>query len=519
MATATLTPAPKRYETHDEHDFVVFRDVPVWKEHVIADAESGDKFGKPKRVHIDRKALEKVARNCNRRIDDTGDFAPIVLRHTDDEGRHDPKVVGFAGPFRVARFGKLSPKWAIFTTFRIFKDCAAEVRRYPRVSVEYWSSKGDPTDGHFDPISLLGAETPELDLGLRYSRGRTEGVLRRYSRDVNLARYEAGGSGGGAGVGTSVPSFPGGSNTYIPGTGGRRKEIKAFSADSLKHLYQKESRLMALSEQDLSQIVEALTPVIHTAIEERVSSLAAPTPESFDAGPHSQALRQYMADGNSSGASDYLSGLPDGDKASLSQHYQALPDEDDEKRFYQACAEGSRKIESDEASESGNAGDADDAAEKAGRELVTKYRRQRDEYRVRYEKAAKELADAGAELETLRKSERQQRRYAKCLGLRDEGYVVDPDEEVADTEAFDDAAFDKHVEMIRKSYQRVPSRPLYRQEPEYRSGDDDADAKTRRKYSKEAKELALAEGIDYDAAYRRVSAQGNGKATKEAVVG
>ena len=156
MATATLK--PEKSPTVEDGDFVVFSDVPVFKTHTTRDGHE-----------IDERALRKICQRCNDRIRDTGDFSPIVLRHTDDEGERDPEVVGFAGPYRLGTVGRLEPKPAILATLRIFREDAGKVRKYPRLSVEYWASEDDPTNGYFDPISLLGAETPELDLGILIS--------------------------------------------------------------------------------------------------------------------------------------------------------------------------------------------------------------------------------------------------------------------------------------------------------------------------------------------------------------
>src|SRR5690606_880244 len=145
-----------------------------------------------KPVHFGRRELQRVCERCNERIEDTDDYVPIVLRHTGDD--IDPPVVGFAGPFRMGTVGNKKPLPAILARYRVFKKDAERVKRYPRVSVEYRFTSSAPANGYFDPISLLGAETPELDLGIRYGR--------RNSADMQVLQYAS-----------AVPS---GANAFIP---------------------------------------------------------------------------------------------------------------------------------------------------------------------------------------------------------------------------------------------------------------------------------------------------------------
>lgn len=181
-ATLDKPAGPQRYATYDEDDFIVFPSVPVWKEHT-----NERDFAKP--VHFGEEELREVVERCNRRIADTGDYPPVVLRHTSDEDKSfDPPVVGFAGPFRMGTIGEEDPKPAILADLRVFKEDVERVRRYPRLSVEYWASDDNPTGGYFDPISLLGAETPELDLGIRFSKSGLKAA--RYSRLAMPIRYE-----------------------------------------------------------------------------------------------------------------------------------------------------------------------------------------------------------------------------------------------------------------------------------------------------------------------------------------
>ena len=78
-----------------------------------------------------------------------------------------PDVVGFAGPFRLGHIGRTpgSRRAAILADFQIFKDDLKRVRKYPRRSPEVWL-EDRYEDIFIDPIALLGAEAPRLDLGM-----------------------------------------------------------------------------------------------------------------------------------------------------------------------------------------------------------------------------------------------------------------------------------------------------------------------------------------------------------------
>jgi hypothetical protein len=193
---------------------------PVFKEHT-------NRLG----TEFTRRSMEAIARRNNERVTNTGDYCPIVIRHTRDEGDFDPEVIGLAGPYKCQKMP--DGTWAVYAKFRVYKEDQDKVRRYPRVSVEYWADQDQPDGGYFDPISLLGAETPELDLGIHYSklRGRT------------LVRYQA--------------VMPGGSNTYVPG--GTNEKKTRYEAGSM-------------SSEDIQQIVAALTPVIEQTVKTQLAA-------------------------------------------------------------------------------------------------------------------------------------------------------------------------------------------------------------------------------------------------------
>ena len=137
-------------------DYVVRKDVFVLDPHTLR-----DKGGKTL-VNVDESMLAKIAANQNKRIAETGDATPLVIGHTRDGEREGeaPELVGYATDWKLQKFYKTG-KRALSCTFHIFKKAADRVRKFPRRSVELWLDSLT-----IDPISLLGATTPERDLGL-----------------------------------------------------------------------------------------------------------------------------------------------------------------------------------------------------------------------------------------------------------------------------------------------------------------------------------------------------------------
>jgi hypothetical protein len=141
--------------------YVTVRDVPILDEHTLLD-DAGNAL-----LNIDANRLRVIAQRANTRIRQTGDLVPIVIGHTKDNApeQQQPEIVGYAGPFNIGPFFNTGKK-ALKALFKFFKNKLNKIRQFPRRSVELWLS-----DLRIDPISLLGATTPERDLGLlRLSR-------------------------------------------------------------------------------------------------------------------------------------------------------------------------------------------------------------------------------------------------------------------------------------------------------------------------------------------------------------
>ncbi len=160
--------------------------VPIFAEHKTR-SQPSEEHPEGRELNFGKDELKAVCDRCNRRIEETGDYAAIVLGHTPTPEQvaagnaKQPELVGFAGPFRLGLIGSHDrPRWAILADFHTFKADAEKVRKNPRRSPELWLE--DSYEQMFlDPISLLGAEAPRLDMGLLYSARKQGRQVERYS--------------------------------------------------------------------------------------------------------------------------------------------------------------------------------------------------------------------------------------------------------------------------------------------------------------------------------------------------
>lgn len=126
------------------------------REGEIADERTGGK------VKLTKARLEKIAETQNQRIIQTGDATPIIVGHTKRHllEKDQPEITGLATRFEVARFHK-TKSWGLRAVPWSKPENKLNFEKYKRRSCELWT---DPD--LIDPISLLGANTPRLDLGL-----------------------------------------------------------------------------------------------------------------------------------------------------------------------------------------------------------------------------------------------------------------------------------------------------------------------------------------------------------------
>lgn len=405
------TPAPQV-----DDDFVVIESVPVFDEH---EADDGAVYGPEE--------LEAIAENCNRRIRDTGDFVALTDGHTPDPDKNaegkQPDVLGLAGPFTVGTLGNEKPRKCIFARFRLFKDTANRAMRLPRRSVEVWQEK-DPKDRYFDPIALLGAETPRRDLGMlyRYAKSKANG------QPVKVCRYTA--------------ALPGGANTFIPGEVDRDKNDKEHA--------------MPIGPEEIQQIVAALgeLDVFKWAADkmkaEQAQSMQNNAPPA-DAPPDAEAMKKYMAEdpdmmamkkyqeaSDVPGAKTHLAGMAPEAVERMKKCYAMEADGPDQpaKDFYAKLA--------------------DDENAEVPKPEADKYRKEHADLKARYSRLEADSKKDKAELAKLRGEKTRAERYSKLNELQTSGVIVDPDKEIDDVVSMSDAEWGRHQARIAEKYQKAP---------------------------------------------------------------
>lgn len=492
-----MRPQRTRGKPTEEGDFVVFEAVPVF------DMHEGDDG-----VTYDERLLRAIAANCNRRIQTTGDWTPVVVAHTRDRdekayANDDPPVIGLAGPYWVADFQNADgqPSKAIYANFWIFPDQEQTFLRNPRRSVEIWPEER-PEERYFDPISVLGAETPRRDLGMVYSRARSSGKqpvrhcmagpLRYAKRYTGPIRYEE-----------AAASTPGGNNTFIPSA----VQIKK------KPLQHAKGSAMALSPDDINQLVEALRPTFQSMIDEALAGSAGmgevtpevtpiegagatpagggmdapppPAPEQpFDdmddesqlyaRGLGKKFMKYKKDDGwDDAGESSFMSALDDDDKSKLGSYMKYMcDDEDTKKRYAERYAKspiGGEDLtdKPGDCSPSGSM-NADemkpgepDRYQKGTSMQPTQYariRQERDDAVQKYAKLRGEHEDLKTKyakqektLGELKVKERYSRRLSTLKDLAIE-FAFEPEEEMSLVEDFTDDQFQRHTQQV------IPSR-------------------------------------------------------------
>lgn len=249
-------PEATRFDPREHPErFEVIHNVAVFAEHETTTNEQRDAAGNvikaARRLKFGPAELAAVARRCNQRIAETGDFATVTIGHTPDPALRqaglakDPPQVGFAGPFRL---GRIKNKAAILADLHIFRDDVPTVRKLGRRSAELWLEERYE-DMFLDPISLLGAEAPRLDMGVLYSASlHTAGKARHVERYTAVA--------------------PAAGNVFMPS--------EKYGTDQQQP---QGGQPMALGPEDIQQIVDALmqTDVMQWA-QGKMQEEAAPEP-------------------------------------------------------------------------------------------------------------------------------------------------------------------------------------------------------------------------------------------------
>ncbi|MEM6798547.1 MAG: hypothetical protein AAF589_03450 [Planctomycetota bacterium] len=496
-------------------DFVRFEGIPVFREHTTRRPSKrlADGTVVPgEEITFGPNELRLIAERCNRRISSTGDYAVLTLGHTPTEeqraaGAADPPVIGFAGPFQLGTIGPEGDEsYVILATHYVYRDRLQDYRRHPRRSPEVWM-EDDFAEMFLDPIALLGAEVPRLDMGLMYG-------LARHSDGREVCRY------------SSAAAMPGPVSTQTPG-----EPVQYQTEDS------------GMSPEDIERIVEAVSqlPVFQymqakMAEEQQagvggggVANAESPSTPANDetAGPATQPAAATMPSTPAE-----ASPAPDEVDDEEYQRYEAktcgeMGDEEfnrylrarrRRRKHYSADGEGAEPgDETVQYMAEGSVGSPDAKTPEAG--LVTgsstsvadgsasgseSYSRNRNATPAQYAKMAQELqsvvANQQAEIDALRADKTNATRSSSLRDLREQGVLLDVEEEMSRCRygRMSDEQFAAHTEAISTHYQRMPVGGLppgvakaAESAASAAQAEQDAEQDQRARYSREAQRICL----------------------------
>ena len=460
MATATkhdtLTARSEFNERFPFADYELSADVPIVDEFTRA---NGEKVGK--------RELDKLCAAANMRIADSGDYVPLTVGHTPDDPdapeHKQPAIIGYAGPFRVEKFGAVNPRWAIIAeNWAIERPSLGIARKHPRRSPEilFDAKSGDPL--YLDPIALLGARTPRRALGLKLS---AEGHVRE--------RCEM--------------AMAGASSTYTPGVEETEKNGAGSgnNADLVSRL-----------------INELETTDVFVWARSKMK-------EEMEAGEEEPGML------NDEDTGEEMDG--DGDKPG-----EESDAEDGEKETNAEDDEGDEKSESESSEDPDESSDEDEdddkeknmsTATKANtgttyKERLAAVSKERDTYKERLAAKEKELATLkgansglSARVEKLEAEQRCASRKEKLRALHATGRQFDVEKEFARVEKLSDDAFNVMVESLETNVQPVP---IGRGLPEGHNPVGELSMDKREKNAAEAEKVARREKIPYGEALERV---------------
>ena len=364
-------------------DFIIKEDVFILDEHELKNA-SGKVITK-----FDAKKLEEIALRNNKRISDTGDEIPLVIGHTKDGAseKDQPELVGYASNLQVKDFFGTGRK-AISATFRYFKGSVERAKLFPRRSVELWLS-----DGKLDPISLLGASTPERDLGLVQFKKRGP---KKYSRTMPMTNSQDS-----ADIVSAVVSAMSQSDVWM-------WVQQQMRGEQGQQMGIDDSLLPANEEEDL--------------MPEEMPEEAMPEEAMVEEAPEEEYPEEGMEE-----PQEGIEGDPD---------ESAVPEEEEDLESAGISQKkGPVKMSK---TEEGNIKIRLSRIEKENGELVAK------------------LSDAQKAVEDIRIKYQKAQRERDIVSLEHDGYILDRAEEMDHVALLDEATYGKHLDIIKKRYQRAP---------------------------------------------------------------
>ena len=489
-------------------EYVTLPNVPVFREHKTRAVDG-------RQLEFGMGQLKAVCDRCNRRIAETGDYAAVVIGHTPDPSQADapqPELVGYAGPFRLGTIGAGERKcWAILADFHIFRNDLAKVRKHPRRSPELCLE--DTYEEMFlDPIALLGAEAPRLDLGLmtgaqpaepqQADAEQTARHLYSFVRDGRRKEKYA----------MATCAAPSASNVFAPQKTSITDKPQKYAANPTPA---PAKATTMLTPEDISAVVEAFlsTDAGQFLVQEMrekqgTNAIVEPTqeppadeiqppeamgesnpglpPQAPSAAPPAAAPTEPMPDtappaGGRRGARPAAGppqgrpprppmslpeahGEPDGDEkakkyAAACKSADTLEDKDLEKYLSQRWKNSAKwkkycaaSIEGDDKTPEGDLVQETGDPQGSGAAPPAKQLKPTQ----RYSRLQSELQGMKGQLAAEQAARKSVERYSRLQGLSAE-FIMDPDEEMANIAEMNDAQFQRHVDnTIREHYQRNP---------------------------------------------------------------
>lgn len=465
----------------------------------------------------DRNALVGILTRLNHRIADTGDFSPVVEGHTPDpdevaQGRSQPDVLGYAGPFRLGMIGNENPRWAIFGDEHHHVEAVDKLKRLRRRSPEVWL-EDKMEDRFFDPIAALGATTPRLDLGMAPIAYK----LCRSASGRYVAKYSA--------------AAPGPMTTSVQSDNILRKDYSGETPmDEGKE--PQAGQQSPLSPEAVAQVVTAFleTDVAKWCMSqmEATAQPTVPTPPPAAEVPAPPAVAPAVLAEPSAAeaeAEDPTQDMTDEEK----KHYACMPD--GMKKSYSAWkksyAAEATVVDELVNQESGEVADNLQNTEPATVSEIDKLQRLSREHhaaketnvdKARYEKLERENREMSTRLKGAEDAIAKEK-YEKSYALRkaqlkslryEHGLNVDLEKEDVrcDPAKMNDEVFADHVSCIKENYQKIPVNiRVHHPELDVQTRLDD---QLSEKISREATQLCMEnrqknEHYQYEQAHREVS--------------
>jgi len=256
--------------------------------------------------------LVGIINNLNHRVLERECFQAITEGHTSDNQKagDEPTILGYSGPYRLGMIGHEKPVFAIFGNEYHNRAHQSTLANRPRRSVELLTLRSTG-ERFFDPIAALGARSPRLAMPAKYSQID--------SSEVEIDRYSF----------TAPASFPGGSNTYIPGP-------DEYSADSDE---EQQSMNGSIANEDIAKIVQAMmeTPEMQF-VRSQMQGGAAPgmgggMPPGMDPGMGGGAAGGMGDEDPMGGGQDAFSPAGGGESGPPTGDFSPIQEDDDQSQY------------------------------------------------------------------------------------------------------------------------------------------------------------------------------------------